>query len=534
MMGLRDIVRMFWFGPGALRVEKHARDRFRAYAAAQVSRLEADWTTSERPPDADIYSALKFVRVRARERCQNDDYAKRYMKLVRTNVVGHNGFKFQSNVKEEDGKTPDSVANTIIEHAWRAWTRPENCSVTGRHSFRRIQQLVVEYAARDGEFLVRKIADPESRFGLRLEILPVEGLDELYNERLPGGNVVKMGVELDRRRRPMAYHLRVVPQEHEVYGSMISTRRERISAAEILHEFDQEYVNQTRGISWLVQSMKHLKMLNGYEEAALVNARVAAAKMGFFVTPADAGVEYTGSGEDSDKNIIASAEPGMMEQLPPGLDFKTWEPEFPTAQHEMFMKQTLRGIASGLGVSYNMLANDLERVNYSSIRAGLVDEREMWKVVQQWFVETFLEPVFSSWLELSMMGGAVKLPLGKFEKFNAPHFVGRRWAWVDPLKDVEAKILEVQAGLTTATQVIAEMGEDIEEVYAELEWEKTLKEKHGLTLKLDEVKLPSGQFASDELDEATSLRILEAVRDLLREKRTKNPTNGELQHEHAD
>ncbi|MFL3666772.1 MAG: hypothetical protein ACJ06V_09365 [Verrucomicrobiota bacterium] len=31
-----------------------------------------------------------------------------------------------------------------------------------------------------------------------------------------------------------------------------------------------------------------------------------------------------------------------------------------------------------------MIANDLEGVNYSSIRAGLLDEREYYKAVQRW------------------------------------------------------------------------------------------------------------------------------------------------------
>jgi len=523
-MGFRDILRTIWFGPAYLRARTSVQS-LRSFAAAQVDRLKADWTSSQMTVDSDIRNALVIVRSRARERVQNDDYAKRYMQLCRTNVVGHHGFGLQSKVVEDNTDKPDFVANTIIERAWRAWSRREHCSISRRHSFRAIQDMVMRYVARDGEAIIVKHMDTSSRFGLRLEVVPPEALDDLYNIKLPNKNVVKMGVELDPARRPVAYHIKIPKQEQEVFGVTLTLERRRMPARDVLHVFDQEFIDQTRGISWLVTSMARLKMLSGYEEATLVNARVAAAKMGFFVTQPEVSAEYVGE-KDANENFFMEAEPGAMEKLPAGLKFESWEPEFPNAQHEAFTKQTLRGIASGLSVSYNMLANDLEKVNFSSIRAGLVDEREMWKMSQQFFIEAFLEPVFESWLESTMIAGAIKLPMAKFEKFNNPMFVGRRWSWVDPLKDVDAKILEVRAGFTTATQVVAEMGRDIEEIYRELEQEKALAKEHGLELKLDEKKAPAaGGFSSEEEEEAMSK--LQEMRDMIKNVQEVEPTNGE-------
>jgi len=135
-------------------------------------------------------------------------------------------------------------------------------------------------------------------------------------------------------------------------------------------------------------------------------------------------------------------------------------------------------MSAGLGVAFSSLSNDLSDVNFSSIRAGLIEERETWKALQKLFVEVVNDRVFSEWLLMALSTGAVNLPLSRFDKFNVPKWTGRRWAWVDPLKDVEANRAAVAAGFKSPTQVINEMGGDREDVYQEiaqdLEYAKSL------------------------------------------------------------
>jgi capsid protein len=38
----------------------------------------------------------------------------------------------------------------------------------------------------------------------------------------------------------------------------------------------------------------------------------------------------------------------------------------------------LRKVATSLGISYSTLTSDLTQVNFSSIRAGTIEEREIW------------------------------------------------------------------------------------------------------------------------------------------------------------
>ena len=102
----------------------------------------------------------------------------------------------------------------------------------------------------------------------------------------------------------------------------------------------QDRAGQTRGVPMMANVLSRLKMLDGYEEAALVNARVAASKMGFFVSPEGDGFV----GDDYDNHApIMSAEPATFSQLPAGMSFQSFDPQNPTESFAEFEK-SLRSI----------------------------------------------------------------------------------------------------------------------------------------------------------------------------------------------
>ncbi len=450
----------------------------RSYAGAKVTNSLWSWATSNLSANQEIYSSLERLRARSRDLCRNNDYAKKFLRMVRTNVVGP-GIKLQSRVKDANGK-PDRVANEMIESAWRQWGKVGVCEVSGRYSFTDVKNTVISQMAQDGEVLVRFVRGNGYKYGIALQLIEADHLDLSYND--PLRNIV-MGIEFDEWGRPKAYHLfEKHPGERMGY---VQNKRVRIPADEILHLFIPDRISQNRGVPWMHTAIVRMNMLYGYEEAELVASRLAAAKAGFYVAPP--GDEYVGP-KDEDGSFVQELEPGVFEVLPSGWDFKPYDPQHPTTAFKDFVKATLRGIASGLDVSYNYLANDLESVNYSSIRAGVLDEREVWKGLQKWMIEHFLTPVFEKWLEMALLTGELKLPVAKFEKFNAPSWQPRGWAWVDPLKDVQAAILAMQSGLKSATEIAAEQGKDIEDVYEQLAREKELRKKYGITT-ADDAKL---------------------------------------------
>lgn len=436
----------------------------RSYAAAQASRLAFSWATTSTHVNRDLQNDLAALRGRSRDLSRNNDYARRFLSMVKTNVVGHSGFSLQVQALKPDGTIDQRDSDLLEESFWR-WGRPGACEVTGRLSFTDVQRLVIETIARDGEVLVREVT--RGPFGYQLELIDPQLLDERYNDDLSNGNKVRMGVEVDSWGAPVAYWLRDADASDPQRFSDSLGSRIRVPASEVRHLFLSEMVRQLRGVPWMASAMLRMNMLAGYEEAAVVAARVGAAKLGVIETGDG---EVDGLGTDTDDRGIPqldSREPGEFLALPAGSKLGAWDPDYPHEQYGAFVKACLRGISSGLGVAYNGLANDLEGVNYSSIRAGVLEEREVWKAIQGWMIDAFLAPTYSRWLERAILAGAVPLPMSKFAKFDAALWQGRRWDWVDPHSDTQANVLAIEKGLKSPSQVIREMGRDPEEVWRE-------------------------------------------------------------------
>jgi lambda family phage portal protein len=443
----------------------------RNFAGASMSRLTNDWLSPITTADQEIRNSLGRLRARCRELERNSDYVRRFLSGLESNVLGSTGIGLQMKVTENGGR-PDALANDLIEQAWKEWSKAANCSINGKFTWFDIQRLALRSTARDGDCIIRML---RNRNGFQLQLLEGDRLDLGFNdEKLKNGNEVRMGVELDRYGKPVAYHLL---DSHPSDLSVVKATRERIPAEQVIHPFITDRIAQTRGYPWMVSAMTRLQMLGAYEEAEITSARISASKMGFIVK--DRADGYVGE-MDEDGSPLMDISPGSIEELPMGTRFESWNPDHPTGNYAGFVKSCLRGIAAGLGISYHTLSQDLESVNYSSIRAGLMDEREFYKATQRWFIDTVVQPIFDGWLETNILNGTINLPASKLAKFNAPDWKPRRWGWVDPEKDVNAQIKAVDNHFKSRRQVIAESGGDIEDVLRDIKRDEELAESVGL------------------------------------------------------
>lgn len=478
-----------WIDAAASRIgfvpREQAMTAARNFAAGEVSRLTSSWSTSDIAFNASLFSSLSGMRAHSRELARNNEYAKRFLSMVETNVAGPDGFTLQSRAADvgADGKSrPDNVANAIIEREWERWGKRGICEITGRMGRCDVDRLYVRTLARDGEVLIKRVRGASNRWGYTLQFLDVARLDERYNEDLANGNVVRMSVEMDRSARPVAYWLRKrTPMP--VSGYAWTGERERIPAEDIWHDFIVHDPEQIRGLPWMHAAMVKLWQEGKFEEAAVVAARVGASKVGVIQSPTGEPPENIATGKDSAGNFLTDSEAGQYWTLPTGYELKSWDPSYPSDTFDPFVKACLRGIASGLNVSYVSLANDLEGVNFSSIRQGVLDEREAWKALQNFVAGGFLSAIYTDWMETSLLKRALgPLPASKLEKFNAPQWKPKRWPWVDPLKDMEASVLGINNALRTRTDVVADAGDDFEDVIAQLAAEQEMADKAGVKL----------------------------------------------------
>jgi lambda family phage portal protein len=453
------------------------------FNAGVVDRLSTGFTGAGLSVNEMLRKDLVKMRHRSRELVNDNDYGKKFVSMVKTNVVGNKGIRLQAKAKGNNGQ-PDKMDNDAIETAWKDWSHMKNCSVNSKLSLLDIQRIAVTTVAMEGECLIRIVYRAVYKYGMALQLIEADRLDVELNETLKDGNRIVMSVEMDEFDVPVAYYV-LTSHPSETLYTFRGRKYMRIPADEMIHLFLPERISQARGIPWMHASIRRLNMVGGYEEAELVAARAGASKMGFYYT--ETGDSYTGDDADTETGApIQNAEPGTFEQLPMGTKFESYDPQHPTGAYNYFLKGTLKGAAAGLNVSYTGYTGDLEAVNYSSIRAGLIEERENWRVVQGWFVEHCMATIYERWLSGALTRGlivnqaGVKLPLSRKEKFLSVTWQARGWAWVDPLKDQQANDAAVAAGHKTNSAVAAATGEDLEEIYEQLAWEKELAAKYGL------------------------------------------------------
>ena len=82
----------------------------------------------------------------------------------------------------------------------------KSCTVDGRLSWIEVQKLVIESCARDGEAFIRIHRNRTFQDSISLEIIEPDRVDEELSKRIPNGNEIRMGVELNQYKRPVAYH----------------------------------------------------------------------------------------------------------------------------------------------------------------------------------------------------------------------------------------------------------------------------------------------------------------------------------------
>lgn len=446
----------------------------RAYAGAQRGRLTMTGV-SDASADSELYTGLRTLRNRSRQLCRDVVYARRARAVVINNVIGA-GVGMQAQVENLRGRSLDDV-NSAIEEAFGQWCRADSCHTGGELHFSDLERAAMGEVFEAGEVILRKHYAPfgQGTIPLALELIEAERIADDFEIKPPPGALVTMGVEHDSFGRPLAYYIHSRhPRELVHAPSMPPDRILRVPAEEIVHLRVIERAPQRRGVPWLHAAITRLNQLGEFEEAAVIAARIGASKVGFFeqTEPDAVGNGDLADGNDANGTPTMDMEAGEFQKLPYGYRFDGWDPTYPNEVFDPFVRSFLRGIASGIeGLSYEALSGDFSQSNYSSSRLGQLSSRDAWRVLQQWWVRSFREPLHREWLRLAVMSRAVTgIDVQDYAinaaKYEAVKFKPRGWSWVDPTKEVEAQRESVRCGFTTVGDVIAMSGDgkDLEDV----------------------------------------------------------------------
>jgi lambda family phage portal protein len=330
---------------------------------------------------------------------------------------------------------------------------------------------------------------------------------------------MRRGVERDHHGRPNAYHIRT-GHPGDYWPSETIPTWKRVPATtpwgrrQVIHIAERMQPDQTRGISDMVAVLKQMKMTKKFQDItlqnAVVNATYAAAiesELPSEMVFASMGAGQTGLADmlgqymtaltnyvEGSNNIAIDGV--KMPHLFPGTKLNLKPAGTPGGIGQPFEQSLLRHIAAPLGLSYEQFSKDYTNTNYSSARASMA---ETWKFMQSrktGVADKQATMGYVLWLEeeVNYYSNNLPLPAGvtraKFksmfydpvmrEAITSCQWIGASRGQIDEVKETQAAIMRIDAGLSTYQIESARLGEDFRRIFAQRAREKKLMKSLGL------------------------------------------------------
>ena len=468
----------------------HAADRFRQEMAA--------WLPFLGSADADYLPERDTIAARIHDLARNDGWAAGGLQKHLDNVIG-SMFMLQADPDWRAlGQTKEWADewSQQVESLWAGYAQDPDfhCDAKRERSMVGLFGLMYRHRILDGEDLGVMLWLPERQVGGRYATtLQVVDPDRLSNPNDDADReFLRGGVELGTHGEPLAYHIRKT-HPGDILGYGITGRRfewERIPRQTtfgrriVIHDFEPDRAGQTRGKSALSPIVKKLKMIGNYDEAELGAALINALFAAFITSPFDhemvAGALQTEALPAYQDQRAAFHEDTRLRlggvripMLFPGEEFKMTQAARPAMAYASFEDAALRNVATAMGLSYEQLAMDWSKTNYSSARAALLEVWKFFTARRGVFAEQTARQVYGAWLEEAIDLGDVELPSGApdFQEAKAAwtrcSWTGPGRGWVDPVKEAQAAVLRMEAGISTLKRECAEQGLDYREVLAQ-------------------------------------------------------------------
>lgn len=461
-MGILQTIRG-WFGLGSAPQPQPKR----GYDAAGRGRRNKLWNAPSTSANTELEYSLRELRNRARDLCRNNPYAQRAVQAIANHVVGA-------------GIIPTIVderpnAERRIKKVWSEFAA--KCDFDRGMSIYSLQKTMARAWAESGEVLIvrRRTSDPRAPLPFKLQVLEADYLDESKDMLLGDGGMIRMGVEFNAQGERVAYWL-YDRHPGDAFNYRVSVR---VPASEVIHIYEMLRPGQVRGVPRGASVMVRAKDLDEFEDAQLVRQKIAACYTAFVYKQDTNSIE-----EDIEDDRSERLGPGMIEYLEPGEQVTFGSPPAVQGYNE-YVRRVLFAIAAGFGVTYEVIAQDLGNVNFSSGRMGWL---EMSRNIQDWQQNLMLPAMNQIWewfVEGAILTGKLKKPA--FATWTMP-----RREMIDPRAETEAIILQIRNGLTSWEEAVQSLGWDAQELAAEIKKSYEMWDENGLVLDCDPRKPEGG------------------------------------------
>lgn len=427
------------------------------YEGASTGERMGNWGLSSAGPNAALKS-LGSIRKRTREFERNNPTVKGTLDSFTSNLVG----------------TDISPSWVLDNEAQREelqllWEDSQlEADFYGLSDFYGTQEIVCRSMIRDGEVL-GLLHDVDPAMGLvvplQVQLLEADHLDVNYNDISPDGNEIRFGIEYQNGRRkrywPYANH------PGEVFLTADNISRVPVDAADMLHVFRPLRAGQARGMGWLAPIIVKLHDIDIYDDAEVVRKKAAALWGGFIYSdgPVDGrtlGANKTTATSGAPTSIQLA--PGSFPVLKNGMKVAFNETADVGNNYLDFFRVQFRQAARGVGITYEMLTGDLTGVNYTSLRAGLIEFRRLCEtIIARTLIFQYNRPYINRWVRTAVLNGATStISVGEYmrnpRRFHRVDWHLDGWDFTDPVKDRVAEKMDIRNGIETRGMKIARRG----------------------------------------------------------------------------
>ena len=409
------------------------------------------------------------VAIRAAHFALNNPHGARMVQSLADNMVGA-GIKAKA-------RSGSSILNAALHRAFDAFS--DQLDWSGQGDFYAMQRAVMQDMVIHGEALLMWRSSPN---GIpQLQRLHPEQLDRSITRVVSDATRIVQGVEFQATDgKPVAYHVRPNAPGDQLAGMALPVVR--LPASSIIHVFRPLLPGQVRGLSWLAPVLLAGHEIDQLLDALLVRAKVSALHTGFIYN-ADASSPYSGQKEGD--VLTVGMEPGTLVNLPSNKRIEFSAPP-DSGNAPQLAVAILRTMAAGVGLTYEQLTGDYSMVTYSSARAATLEFRRFCEAVQHHvMVFQFCRRVWTEFMRWQVLSGTVSASAfaDPSKGLQSAKWLPPSWPWVDPLKDANAAIREMEANLRSRSEVIAERGYDAEEVDAEIAADRSRADRLGISPK---------------------------------------------------
>ncbi len=447
------------------------KEIFRAqYDMAKYRRANTGWITPSTSANAENGPALVLTRDRSRDLVRNNHYARRIVDVWTAHLVGDG---ITAAWVGQDGQ-PDELRQT----AWNDWAESEECDADGQLDFYGQTQLAARTMVESGEVLIRKrlrrLSDGLT-VPLQLQVIEPDHLDHTKTEQLPNGGRIYQGVQFSPIGRRDGYWLW---REHPG-DNVFAYQRQSVfvPADQIVHLYRKLRPGQIRGITWIAASGNKIKDTADLDDALIMKAKIEACHSGWIESADDSmelGPETSSTDDDGVESVFQEMEPGTVSRLRPGEKISFSEPSGGGA-YDSIKRQFEQGIATGGGITYDQLTGDLRGANYSSLVAGKIEfRRDLSQIQWQCIIPMLCENVGKSFNTIGSAAG-----LWNEEGARATWMPPRNQP-IDPKKDSEAEMADMEAGLESWSGTVSKRGHNPQRLAAQHQADDKMLAKFGL------------------------------------------------------